>query len=73
MIYYCDNARHLVCKPYSEQNLHLMAQDLKIHSNWFHKGDKPHYDIPKKRVEEIKAKCVVVSSKEIIKIIRGID
>lgn len=65
--YYCDNKRHLVCKPYSIENLHIMAEDLNIHRCWFHKD---HYDIPKRRVEEIKNKCVVISTTEIIKIIR---
>jgi hypothetical protein len=71
--YYCDNARHLVCKPYSRRNLELMANELNIHPDWLHKGDKLHYYIPKRRVGEITAKCVVVNSREIIKIIRGTD
>lgn len=63
--FYCDNARHLVCKPYSIANLHKMAEQLGIKKCWFHKN---HYDIPKKRVEEIKSKCIIISSKEIAKI-----
>lgn len=66
MIYYCDNKRHLVCVPYSIENLHNMAQDLNIKRCWFHKD---HYDIPKKRISEIKDKCKIVSSKEIVRII----
>jgi hypothetical protein len=45
-----------------------MADDLGIKRCWFHKD---HYDIPKRRIDEITAKCEVVSSKEIIKIMRG--
>ena len=67
MQYYCDNKRHLVCTPYSKENLHKMAEDLNIKRCWFHKN---HYDIPKTRIEEIKAKCIVVSSKEIVNIIK---
>lgn len=67
MKYYCDNKRHLVCVPYSIENLHKMANDLAIKKCWFHKN---HYDIPKKRIEEIKSKCVIVNSKEIINIIK---
>ena len=26
MRYFCDNARHLVCEPYSIENLHRMAE-----------------------------------------------
>jgi hypothetical protein len=28
MQYYCDNYRHLICLPYSKENLHLMAESL---------------------------------------------
>jgi len=69
--YYCDNNRHLVCIPYSIENLHIMAKDLNIKKCWFHnKVNKWHYDIPKTRIEEIQAKCIIVSSKEILKIIK---
>ena len=67
MKYYCDNDRHLVCVPYSIENLHSMADDLNIKRCWFHKN---HYDIPKKRVDEIKEKCNLVSSREILIIIK---
>lgn len=66
--YYCDKARHLVCVPYSVENLHKMAKDLDIKKVWFHKN---HYDIPKRRIAEITAKCTVVSSKDIVNIIKG--
>lgn len=65
--YYCDDARHLVCVPYSKENLHKMADDLGIKRCWFHKD---HYDIPKLRMKEIMDKCEVVSSKRIVEIIR---
>ena len=66
--YYCDNQRHLVCLPYSIENLHIMAESLGIKKVWFHKN---HYDIPKKRIEEIMKQCTVVSPKEILKIIKS--
>lgn len=66
LIYYCDDARHLVCVPYSIENLHEMAKKLDIKRCWFHKN---HYDIPKKRIVEITNKCNFVSSKEIVNII----
>ncbi len=68
MVYYCDNARHLVCMPYSKENLHVMAAALGIKRGWFHKD---HYDIPKMRIEEIMSACTVVSSKDIVRIIKG--
>lgn len=66
MEYLCDTYRHLICVPYSVENLHKMAKDLNIKRCWFHKD---HYDIPKRRIEEITNKCKVVSSKEIKSII----
>ena len=71
MKYYCDEKRHLVCVPYSVENLHLMAKFLQIKKCWYHSGKNPHYDIPKKRIQEITAKCTLVSSKEIWKIIKA--
>lgn len=66
MEFICDNKRHLVCLPYSIENCHKMASKLNIKRCWFHKD---HYDIPKRRIEEITSKCQIVSSKEIVKII----
>lgn len=62
----CDKHRHLVCLPYSIENLHVMAQSLDLKRHWFHKD---HYDIPKRRIEEITKRCRVVSSKEIVRIV----
>lgn len=65
--YFCDNKRHLVCVPYSIRNLHKMAKDLKIGRQWFHKN---HYDMPKKRIEEITKKCTLINSRQIVIIIK---
>ena len=70
MKYYCDSSRHLICVPYSLENLHLMMDELNINKCWLHND---HVDIPKKRIQEITEKCILVSSKEIVKIIKGID
>lgn len=67
LTYYCDEKRHLICKPYSKENLHKMAEDLGIKRCWFHKN---HYDIPKLRIKEITEKCTVVTSQEIVLIIK---
>jgi hypothetical protein len=67
-MYVTDGKRHLVCIPYSIENLHKMAADLGIGRHWFHKN---HYDIPKKRMDKLESKCTFVSSKDIVKIIRG--
>jgi len=71
MKYLTDGKRHLICDPYSIENLHQMAQDLDIKRCWFHKGNLPHYDIPKKRIQEIEDKCVIVDSTDIVRIIRA--
>lgn len=71
LLYVCDDKRHLVCIPYSISNLHQMADDLNIKRCWFHNTDKPHYDIPKNRIKEIKSKCINRSTKEIIMIIKN--
>jgi hypothetical protein len=70
LIFYCDNNRHLICKPYSIENLHKMAEILNIKRCWFHAKHYYHYDIPVRRIKEITAKCTVISSKEIVKIIK---
>lgn len=66
--FFTDGRRHLVCLPYSVENLHLMAECLGIRRCWFH-GD--HYDIPKKKLTEIESHCIMVSSKDIVRIING--
>lgn len=66
LTYLTDGKRHLICEPYSIENLHKMAADLNIKRCWFHKD---HYDIPKRRIKEIEAKSVFVTSKKLVKII----
>lgn len=68
MIYYTDGKRHLVCVPYSIDNLHKMADNLAIKRCWFHKD---HYDIPKRRITEIEAKCIIIDSRSIVNIINN--
>lgn len=48
-----------------------MAEALNIKRCWFHPGKYPHYDIPKRRIEEIQKRCNVVSGREILAIIKG--
>lgn len=68
MKYVTDGKRHLVCEPYSRDNLRKMAEDLNLNKHWFHKN---HYDIPLRRKAEIEDKCEIVSTKEIIRIINS--
>lgn len=68
MQYLTDQKRHLICLPYSIENLHRMAADLDIDRCWFHKD---HYDIPVRRIKEIESKCNLVDTREIVRIVRG--
>jgi hypothetical protein len=73
MEFFCDNKRHLICIPYSVENLHIMAQQLSIDKCFFHKQGKnyhPHYDIPLKRRKEIESQCTKISRSELLKIIK---
>lgn len=66
LTYITDDKRHLICKPYTIENLHVMAKELNIKRYWFHKN---HYDIPKRRISEIESKCEIVSPRDIVRII----
>lgn len=64
--------RHLVCLPYTVENLHRMAEALGIKRCWFHNSASgPHYDIPKRRISEVVGKTTVVTTKTILRICRG--
>lgn len=72
MKFYYDDKRHLVCVPYTIENLHLMADELGIKRCWYHSSAKyKHYDIPKRRIEEIGSKCEKVDTTVILSIVRG--
>ena len=72
MTYYTDGQRHLVCVPYSVANLHAMAEDLDLKRCWFHSHPThAHYDMPKRRIAELTARCVTVSPKQILEICAG--
>ncbi len=66
--YYTDGRQTKCRRPSSIENLHAMAEDLNIKRCWFHKD---HYDIPKLRMDETEEKCIMVSQKEIVRIING--
>ncbi len=76
LTYFADEQRHLVCRPYSVDNLHRMAADLGIKRCWFHASKRhKHYDIPKRRLKELLThpRVTVVSPRDILKIILGVD
>jgi hypothetical protein len=68
LIYVTDGKRHLICLPYTLPNLHVMADELGIKRCWFH---RTHYDIPKRRIDEIENQCLKVTSREIVTLIGG--
>lgn len=57
--FYMDHMRHLVCEPYSVENLHGMAEFLTIPKHWYHGHRLPHYDIPITMVEDLKSSGIV--------------
>lgn len=65
-----DGKRHLVCIPYTIDNLHAMARALGIRRCWYHRCRLPHYDIPLHRIEGVMKVSRVVSSKKIVEIIK---
>lgn len=73
MQYFCDLNRHLICTPYSVENLHKMAEDLEIKKCHFHGGKFLHYDITKRRMIEIQNKCIILSSRELLDIIKNAE
>lgn len=69
MITVCDNRRHLVCLPYSIENLHAAARAIGIKRCWFHKN---HYDIPLYLMPAIGTMVdKVVDTRTIVNIIKG--
>lgn len=73
MTYLTDGQRHLICEPYTLEGLHVMAADLGIKRCWFHGGRFPHYDIPKRRIAEIEAKCTIIAPRDLLAIIKKHD
>ena len=65
---FVDNMRHIVCVPYSIENLHAMAEQLGINRCWFH---KTHYDAPKTMHAKLLAEYGECSPREIISIINN--
>lgn len=72
MLYLRDNKRHLICYPYSISNLHKMALDLNIKKCWYHKGNFPHYDIPKFKLKDPNFLNLVnlINTKDLLNIIK---
>jgi hypothetical protein len=66
--FYCDRRRHMVCVPYSIENLHRMAAELLLKRCWFHRD---HYDMPKRRIAELTPRCILVRSADIVRIIKN--
>jgi hypothetical protein len=64
--------RHLVCVPYSVENLHEMARALGIGVHWFHRGaSHAHYDVPKRMMASIGLRASLVDPREILAICKG--
>lgn len=68
-----DGKRHLICIPYSIRNLHRMAYCLGIGRHWFHNQKRgfAHYDIPKNSIRTVELHCRIITTKELITIIKS--
>ena len=71
LTYWYDDNRHLICTPYSIDNLHRMAQDLGIPRHWYHKGRLPHYDIPIMMLDRIPNQAYNTDTRTIVWIIKS--
>lgn len=72
LTFFYDKQRHLVCKPYSVENLHCMAAILRIDNCWYHNTKHKHYDIPKKMFDSFWLyPAKKVSPRDILKICKG--
>lgn len=63
-----DGRRHLICLPYSVQNLHYMGAQLSLGKHWYH-ASRGHYDIPVTRRNELEKLCLKVPPKTIARVI----
>lgn len=71
LAYICDDQRHIICVPYTIANLHAMARHLGINRCWYHSSSRyPHYDMPKRRIDELKQMCTLVSPGELLNVIK---
>lgn len=66
-----DRFRHVVCSPYSENNLHATAERLGIGRHWFHRGSRPHYDSPKRMHGALISALGATDPREIVRVIRS--
>jgi len=72
LAYVCDDKRHLICFPYSVENLHVMADDLGIKRCWFRRNvSHVHYDSPKRRIADITSRCTLVTPRELLAVTMG--
>lgn len=68
--YLCDENRHLICLPFSLENMKEMLFQLELKRKGLSKIPcKRFYRIPFDRLEEIMAQCEVVAAWEILEII----
>lgn len=71
---YITDKIHLICLPYTVENLHEMAKRLKIRKHFFHNTvNKPHYDLPVTRRKHLLEEEIhkIASSKELVNIINN--
>ena len=71
--YFVDAERHLVCLPYTVENLHLMARRLGISRAWFHRtrgGRHAHYDVPVNMTAHVRESAILLTPRDIVMLCR---
>lgn len=69
--YLCDEAGHLICTPYTTENLHVAARHLTLGPLFYKTEPYPHYAVPWMRIEDVRAKCDAVEEAAILAIVGG--
>ena len=70
LTYLCDQNRHLICLPFTWENMQRMAAELQLKRKTLSKvPNKRFYRIPFDRLLEIEYQCEVVPAWRILEII----
>lgn len=70
--YLCDQNRHLICLPYSQEHMKQLGAELVLKRRYLSKIEgKRFYRIPFDRVDEIENRAEVVPACRILQIITG--
>ena len=69
LIYCLDDDLHLICMPYSDENIRMMAEHLKLVRNWLVSGRHKYYEVPLHEAQRIASQTLRVSHGQLISVI----